>query len=403
MTSPASHLLPHPGHGSLPYPFFPALLLALLLVGCSDPAPGPAEEAIQRSIETHGGEAFQTGVMEFDFRGDRFLLARHDDRFRQERVHVDPEGRVVREQMTNEGTRLLLDGREVTLDEEERAELELAVNSVIYFAFLPHRLRDPGVRAAHLGETRIRDEPYDVVEVTFDEAQGGEDWEDRFVYWIHSESGTLDWMAYRYERDDGGTRFRRAVNRREVGPLLVQDWENWDGGDRVSRLEDYPDLHAAGELELVSMVEMENLTWIPSTPADTDPDAPGPDLTSTLDGLQLDVGLESATWTAGEEVTIRIGLANRSSEDRTLTFPTSQRYDLVLLDPEDEEVARWSRDRSFLQVLGEETVRAGEEGPVWTETWTIPEDRTGPHRLVVELPASPAGLRTGVDVEIVER
>ena len=55
------------------------------------------------------------------------------------------------------------------------------------------------------------------------------------------------------------TRFRRAVNRREVGGLLVQDYENYTGDPDVGDVADYDRLFEAGGLRLVSMVVFDDL------------------------------------------------------------------------------------------------------------------------------------------------
>jgi hypothetical protein len=152
-----------------------------------------------------------------------------------------------------------VDGAAVQLTAEARASLETQVNSVVYFAFLPYRLEDPAVRLRDLGEAELEDRPYRVIEVTFEQEGGGRDFDDRFVYWIHRDDHTLDFLAYRFHVGDGGTRFRRAVNRREVGGILIQDYENWTLDPEIDDVAAYGDAFAAGRLELVSMVELGNV------------------------------------------------------------------------------------------------------------------------------------------------
>lgn len=85
-------------------------------------------------------------------------------------------------------------------------------------------------------------------------------WEDRFIHWIHEEEGTLDYFAYRYHRDGGGTRFRRAINRREVGGLLIQDFENYRAeGVSVEEIAEYGRLLEPDAVELLSVLELEDV------------------------------------------------------------------------------------------------------------------------------------------------
>lgn len=242
--------------GALPLIVF-GTVLSVPLAGCG---PGdPARAAVERALEVHGSPTLENAEVTFRFRDARFRMVRRDGRFHYERVYTDSLGATVREWMDNESTAREVDGVDHPLDEEERASVETSVHSVIYFAFLPFRLRDPGVRLADLGTDEVRGLPYRVVGVTFTPEGGGQDWEDRFVYWFHQDQGTLDYLAYRYHRDGGGARFRVAMNRRPVDGVIVQDYENYRAPDGVEDIADYPRLLEAGELELLSTVALEDV------------------------------------------------------------------------------------------------------------------------------------------------
>jgi hypothetical protein len=135
----------------------------------------PAAEAVDQAIERHGGGTFEEMEVSFTFRGARFTVSRDHGLFRYERRYRDEEGRMIREILSNEGTAAEVDGEPIPLDSRERRRVETAVNSVVYFGFLPFRLQDPAVRLRDLGETRVRDQPYRKVEVTFHEDGGGTD------------------------------------------------------------------------------------------------------------------------------------------------------------------------------------------------------------------------------------
>ena len=79
---------------------------------------------------------------------------------------------------------------------------------------LPFGLNDPAVIKEYLGQKVINQQLYEKVKVTFLQENGGKDFEDVFVYWIHAESKTVDFLAYSYLTDGGGVRFRQAINRR---------------------------------------------------------------------------------------------------------------------------------------------------------------------------------------------
>lgn len=236
--------------------------MVLLLIGVASAcATDPDASLVADSIRTHGGEVFERSEVSFEFRGISFRVQREAGRFLYERSYLDSEGRQIREGMDNDGTWMEVAGVHVPLADAERSRIETAVNSAVYFGFLPFRLDDPAVLAEGLGEEEIRGELYRVVEVTFQAADGGVDWEDRFVYWFHATDLTLDYLAYRYHRDGGGTRFREAVNRREVDGLLVQDYANYVAPGGIDDIADYPLLlDDGGEgLQLVSMVELDDV------------------------------------------------------------------------------------------------------------------------------------------------
>jgi hypothetical protein len=74
------------------------------------------------------------------------------------------------------------------------------------------------------------------------------------------------------------------------------------------------------------------------------------------------VGIDLTTYGVfhkqGEQVQFTILVA--ASEPITLYYRTTQRYDIVVTDSEDKEVWRWSKDKSFSQVLEQVSLGANE-------------------------------------------
>jgi len=68
----------------------------------------------------------------------------------------------------------------------------------------------------------------------------------------------------------------------------------------------------------------------------------------------------------GEPITMALKVFNNTEEEITFHFNTSQRYDFVIADEEENKIWRWSRDRMFAMVLGEETL--GPDNPEVTYT-----------------------------------
>ena len=57
--------------------------------------------------------------------------------------------------------------------------------------------RKRGEEKEEVGEDEVEGETYYEVKVTFREEGGGTDFEDEFLYWIHKENFTVDYLAYR--------------------------------------------------------------------------------------------------------------------------------------------------------------------------------------------------------------
>ncbi len=147
-----------------------------------------------------------------------------------------------------------VDDYDVVLTEEWKKRYGNSVNSVLYFFQIPYVLNDPAARKFYLGEVMINGKSYHIIKVTFNEEDGGKDFEDEFRYWINQETKLVDYLAYNYLTDGGGTRFRQAINRREVDGLVVQDYINYKANEKFPLLDDLPRL-----FEKDSLIELSRI------------------------------------------------------------------------------------------------------------------------------------------------
>lgn len=80
----------------------------------------------------------------------------------------------------------------------------------------------------------------------------------------------------------------------------------------------------------------------------------------------MDYGISMMTdrisYSVGEPITMAIKVFNHTGEEIIFHFNTAQRYDFIIEDEEGNEIWRWSKERMFAMVLGEETL-----GPTNTE------------------------------------
>ena len=234
-----------------------ALLFVMLLAcrGNQLPLPtDPAARLITRAINAHGGERYDRAHYAFVFRGKTYTFQNDGPRYRYTRT--DTLGFV--DVLTNDGLVRTRHGSQIKLTDKQRKGYTESVNSVIYFATLPHKLKDSAVRATLAGTTTIKGQPYRELDVYFVEAGGGTDFEDHFRYWIHAERYTVDYLAYDYQVNGGGVRFRSAYNAREVAGIRFQDYVNYKApvGTPLGTL---PALYEQSKLTELSRIETEGV------------------------------------------------------------------------------------------------------------------------------------------------
>ena len=234
---------------------FTMLLICVLLCSCGDRT---AQRVVDESIKAHGGSAYRSFFLQFDFRNRHYTVAREDGIFTYTREFTDSTGQV-KDVLNNDGFTRYRNNSVVSLTDARRKAFTSSVNAVIYFALLPFGLNDDPVNKEWINETTIRGEVYDVVRVTFDEMGEGSDHQDVFLYWFHKTRHTMDYFAYSYESDGGGIRFREAVNPRKAGSILLQDYINYKPKHDSIPLEDLQSLFLSGNLEKVSEIRLENV------------------------------------------------------------------------------------------------------------------------------------------------
>lgn len=233
------------------------LCVLTFLASCSSRT--EAEKIVDKAIEAHGGDAYQNSKIEFDFRDTHYTIFKTSDRFEYIREFSDSTGNVV-DLLNNGGFTRTVNGAKIdTLSEEWIGKYSRSVNSVAYFAFLPYGLNDASVFKTSMGESEINGEKYDLIKVTFAEEGGGDDFDDEFLYWIGKEDSLIDFMAYSYHTDGGGVRMREVSAVNEVGGIRFQNYLNLKPADETLPVEKMQELYEAGDLLLLSEINLENI------------------------------------------------------------------------------------------------------------------------------------------------
>lgn len=258
------------------------LLLGTLMQTCSQEKPLPTETvpvlptrledatnsvdsaaAIIRScMERHGGARYQNLEIRFSFRKQAYQAMRKNGLFTYSRTFTDDAGNAIRDVLSNDLFFRELNGEKAVLSQKDSLDFASSVNSVVYFVLQPAFLADPAVHADLIGTTTIKGSPYYKIRVTFSEEGGGKDHEDEFVYWIHQENSTMDYLAYNYLTSGGGARFREGIAFRELEGLRFADYVNYKPVPDTREVATFDSLFESGQMLEVSRIINEDIQVI---------------------------------------------------------------------------------------------------------------------------------------------
>ncbi|WP_029034638.1 DUF6503 family protein [Salinimicrobium terrae] len=236
------------------------LLFFAALISCNDePSASEADKIISEAIEKAGGENYEKAEIEFIFRNYKYTSSRDKGLYEFTRNLTDSTGTTYYDVLNNEGFKRYTGEEQVTLSDSLSGIYAESVNSVHYFVQLPFGLNDDAVIKELVGQDTIGDQVYHEIKVTFKQEGGGADHEDIYMYWVNKEDLTIDYLAYRFFVNEGGIRFRKAVNPRYVEGIRFVDYENYKTDEHSTPLKNLDEMFQKGELTKVSQIENEIL------------------------------------------------------------------------------------------------------------------------------------------------
>ncbi|MFD0797660.1 DUF6503 family protein [Maribacter chungangensis] len=239
------------------------LLALLLITACNEKTKEPtAQEIVDRSILVSGGENYRASDISFRFRdmvytasgfGNNRVLTRS---FQKDSAHI-------KDVRTPKDFKRYVNDSLVVLSDSLANVYSNSVNSVHYFAYLPYGLNDAAVNKKYLGKVRLNEKEYYKVEITFDQEGGGDDFDDVYVYWFNSKTFNPDYLAYEFQVDGGGQRFRKAFNERVVGGIRFVDYQNYKNTQLDRSIHDIDELYESNALNLLSEIKLEDISVNP--------------------------------------------------------------------------------------------------------------------------------------------
>lgn len=234
------------------------IILAMSVASCQFSAKR-AQEIVDKAIQAHGQHKLDQVKVSFDFRGRNYSAVRSENSFTYTRLFVDSL-ELIEDMLVNSSEFIrLVNGDTTYVPDSMAVKYSNSVNSVLYFVQLPYMLNDAAVVKSYEGSETIAHTKYDVVSVKFEVEGGGEDYSDEFRYWFNSETSLLDYLAYNYETDGGGVRFREAYNRAERMGILFQDYINYEVPLKTP-LKEIPALFEQNQLKELSRINNEKIT-----------------------------------------------------------------------------------------------------------------------------------------------
>lgn len=224
------------------------------LYACNTTKEEDAKTIVSKTIETHGGAAYEDMDVSFDFRKFSLRLRQNASQFIYERFSTDSMGNTVHDSLYNNGFSRMLNDTIASLSEKETDKIKNSVNATAYFVLLPYKLSEPAVKLKYLGKKEIGEDQFFKIGVSFDEKGGGKDFEDHFCYWVNTKTHTMDYLAYA----SGGPRLRKVNGRDTVAGIIFQNYDNYQVLDSISEPQNYDDAYISGKIKLLSVIKNEN-------------------------------------------------------------------------------------------------------------------------------------------------
>jgi len=219
-----------------------------------------AEKIIDAAIEAHGGSLYDVASYSFVFRKKTYTFHNNKSKYTFTVKHTE-KGNEIYDVLENGKLTRTVNGALTELSAKDYSKYKEALNSVIYFATLPHKLNDKAVQKKYIGTNTIKGIRYNIVEVTFGQEGGGKDFDDEFYYWINNTTNMIDYLAYSYATNGGGVRFRSAYNVRKVEGVYFQDYINWEASVGTP-LEQLPYFYEEGKLKELSRILTEDIVHL---------------------------------------------------------------------------------------------------------------------------------------------
>ncbi len=234
-----------------------SLFTLSLFTACKEATPD-AQTIVDRAIARSGGAVISNASIAFKFR-DYHYRAKRENGVRTFERCTDAACELQKDVLANDGSFVRFRESALTpVPDTMKTKYANSINSVHYFSVLPYGLNDAAVNKTFVDMAEVKGKSYYRVKVTFAQDGGGTDFEDEYLYWIDVDTYDVDYLAYNYQVDEGGTRFREAYNERIINGVRFVDYKNYKPKTQYPPLTDLDSQFEGGQLTLLSKIELEN-------------------------------------------------------------------------------------------------------------------------------------------------
>lgn len=235
------------------------IYILLVLAACTSNKNHPtldAEVIVQRAIDSSGTHLFEKAKVSFHFRDKIYQSEPTCEGLILKREFIS-DSVLIQDELYSGKLKRYQDGLQIQLSDSLALVYAESVNSVHYFVQLPYRLNDYAVTKKWVGDENDNESKYHKLKVTFQEEGGGEDFEDVYYYWIDAESFRIAYLAYSFQVNDGGIRFREATEYVEVDGILFANYNNYKPELETAKVEDALQDFLNGDYQLLSTISSE--------------------------------------------------------------------------------------------------------------------------------------------------
>ena len=204
-------------------------VLILILSACSSSHKQEqlaASQIIQQAIDSSGTSKFKNSVVKFQFRDYTYKSIPTCSGIKLQRSFKN-DSFAIKDELYEGKFKRIINKRLIEVTDSLANLYSESINSVHYFVQLPFRLKDEAVQTKLIGTEKDELNTYYKIQVSFQQDGGGQDFEDVYYYWINTNTFQISYLAYSFQVNGGGIRFRKAIEYENVNGIQFITYENY--------------------------------------------------------------------------------------------------------------------------------------------------------------------------------